>query len=165
MRRLRLCLHLKVRGGAPLTSVVGSAMPRFSSVRFTVDEFGDDPVVITRLIGFEPTSIATCGWTSLPQQTSWQAGLPKATSDKLEDQIAALLRLLESHSQGVRAVAAKFRARIAISVDDRDWISPHDSDGYRSGGFEIPPEVSAAASRLGLGIEIHFFTGLERKDE
>ena len=64
---------------------------------------------------------------------------------------------------GVRRTAAQFRAGIWVHVDDRDWISPYVPDGYRSGQFELSPALTAALSRLELGLTVHFWCGL--KDE
>ena len=132
-------------------------------VQFVVDEFGDDPSVVTKLIGFPPTSTAVFGWSSLPTHTSWLVELPEPVPEKLEDQIAGLLSTLESHADGVRRAAARFRARISVIVDDRDWIWPYEPDGPRSGEFELSPALTAAASRLDLGFKVHFWCGL--KDE
>ena len=98
-------------------------MSKLSTVRFTVDEFGDNPALVSQLIGFEPTGTATCGWSSLPQQTSWFAELPKPAPEKPEDHITALVRMLELHAEAVRSVAARFQARIEISVDDRQRLN------------------------------------------
>jgi uncharacterized protein DUF4279 len=136
-------------------------MSKFTRVQFVVDEFGDDPAVVTGLIGFEPASTAVGRWTSLPKQTSWFAELPEPVPDKLEDHIAALVRMLELHADGVRSVAARFHSRIEIRMDDRDWTWPHEPNGPRFGYFEVSPEVTAAASRLGLGISIHFASGVK----
>ena len=134
-------------------------MNKLTRVQFVVDEFGDDPVAVTSLIGFEPRGAAACGGSSLPTQTSWFAELPEPVPDKLEDRIAALVRMLERHVEGVRNVAARFHARIEIRVDARDW--PHGPNGPRFGSFDVSPEVTAAASRLGLGIAIHFASGVK----
>lgn len=132
-------------------------MSKLTRVQFVVDEFGDDPAAVTSLIGFQPKGTAVCDWSSLPMQTSWFAELPEPVPDKLEDRIAALVRLLEGHAEGVRNVAARFHARIEIRVDARDW--PHEPNGPRFGYFDVSPEVTTAASRLGLGIAIHFASG------
>ena len=69
---------------------------------------------------------------------------------------------MELHSEGVRSVAARFEARIEISVDDRNYIRPYEPGGrYQPVQFDIPPEATATASRLGLGISIHLASGLE----
>src|SRR5262245_55277527 len=104
-------------------------MSKRSKVRFSVEEFGDDPTVVTGLVGFQPTGTATCGWSSLPQQTSWYVELPEPVPEKLEDHIAALLGMLEPHADGVRSAAARFKACIEISVDDRDFIWPYEPGG------------------------------------
>jgi hypothetical protein len=70
--------------------------------------------------------------------------------------------MLQLHAEGVRSVAARFEARIEISVDDRDYIWPYEPGGRcRPVQFDIPPEATTAASRLGLGISIHLTSGLE----
>lgn len=140
------------------------AMSKPIRVQFVVDEFGDDASVVTKLIGFEPTSMAVSGFSSLPKQTSWLVGLAEPMPEKLEDQIAGLIHTLEPHSEGILRVASRFRARISIYVDDRDWIWPYEPDGPRFGHFEISPNLTAAASRLGIGFTVHFTSGLERED-
>ena len=140
-------------------------MSNLTTVRLIVNEFGDDPAVVTSLIGFAPTGTAALGWSSLPQQTSWFAEMPEPVPDKLEDRVAALVGALEQHADGVRRVAGMFHARIEISLDDRAWIGPHDPGSFRSGHFEISPEVTAAASRLGLGIAIHLTSGWGRREK
>ncbi len=159
-RAARFCFSL-LSGPARLSFCVGS-MGKLTSVQFTVEDFGDDPIVVTELIGFEPTATAVCGWSSLPAQRTWLAELAAPVRDPLHQRIAALVRMLESHADGVRKVAAKYRARISICVDDREWISPYDPGGYRSGEIEISPEMAGSLSRLGLGITIRVFAGLDR---
>jgi hypothetical protein len=88
-------------------------MPKTTRVQFVVDEFGDDTSVVTKLIGFEPTSTAICGFSSLPNHTSWIAELREPVPEKLEDHITSLLHTLEAHAEGVRRAAAQFRARIS----------------------------------------------------
>jgi hypothetical protein len=138
-------------------------MSKPSRVLFAVDEFGSDPNVVTDLIGLAPTGTAAFGWSSLPTETTWFVKLPEPVPEELDEHIATLLRMLESHGEGVRRVSSRFHARIEIHLDDRDWISPRDPEGSRSGSFELRPELTAAASRLGLGISIHLTTGLGRE--
>ncbi len=134
-------------------------MSKLTTVQLVVDEFGDDPAAVTSVIGFEPAGNAVYGWNSVPPQKSWIAELPEPAPDKLEDRIAALVRMLERHAEGVRDVAARFHARIEIRVDARNWSGTHEPNGPRFGYFEVSPEVTAAASKLGLGIAIHFTSG------
>lgn len=136
-------------------------MKKFSAVHFVVERFGDDVSVVTQLIGFPPTSVACCGFSSSYKDTSWLLELPEPVPEGIGDQLSALIRLLEPHSEGVRRTAVRFPSYVAITFDDRDWIWPHDPSGYRSGQLEIGPELVAAVARIGIGFRVHFFCGLD----
>jgi hypothetical protein len=138
-------------------------MAKLTQVQFVVEDFGDDASEVTRLIGFEPTGVAVCGFSSLPQRRSWWFELSELVPDGIAEQVAALLSLLELHAESVRKVAGRFRTRISITVDDRDWIWPDDPTGPRIGNFELPPNLTAAAAKLGIGFAVQFTCGLERE--
>jgi len=136
-------------------------MGKISRVQFVIEEFGEDASEVTRIVGFEPTGVSGSGFTSLSHHLSWWFELPGPVPDEIADHVAKLVQFLQSHVDGVQSAANRFRARIAIAVDDRDWIWPYDRSGPRIGHFDLQPTLTAAVAALGLGFAIHLSCGLE----
>lgn len=136
------------------------------SVSLVATDFGPDPSAVTRLIGLEPTSLASSGctgvegidaeWAKPKRSTSWSYNLQGPQSESLDGQIEALLHVLEARATGVRTVARQYRALVSVSVE---------SDVYRDddtvlafGSAEIPSALLARIAALGLGLRCHFST-------
>ena len=135
-------------------------MSKASRVQFTVEDFGDDASQVTTLIGFEPTTVTICGFSSLPKRTTWLLEVPEPIPSEIAEHVAALVRLLEQHSEGVRKVARLFQTRISIAIDDRDWICPEDTNGPRFANFDLPAHLIAAVAMLEVGLNTQVWCGL-----
>ena len=136
-------------------------MDKATRVQFVVDDFGDDASEITNLIGFAPSSVTVAGFSSFPKRVAWLLELPDPVPDDITEHVAAFVQFLDAHAEHVRNVAIRFRARISIVVDDRDWISAHDPDGPRFATIDLPPELAASVARLKVGFIFHVWSGLE----
>jgi hypothetical protein len=140
-------------------------MGKISRVQFVIEEFGEDASEVTRIVGFEPTGVSGSGFTSLSHHLSWWFELPEPVPDEITDHATKLIQFLQSHGEGVRLAANRFRARIAIAIDDRDWVWPYDPTGPRIGQLDLQPNLTAAVAALGLGFAIHVYCGLEIEPE
>jgi hypothetical protein len=128
-------------------------------VYFGVFEFGDDPLVVTRLVGAEPTQAWVKG-EALPQRPSgrrthsrWSLSSPLSPAEPVEDQIAALLPLLEARADGVRAVATQFKAGIMCAMYFDQFTA----------GVHLPEDLIAriAALKLSLDFDMYFLSESE----
>lgn len=134
-------------------------MDRFSRISFVVDYRADDPSKVTELIGVQPTAVVSSKLCSLPGHTHWVYEFHKPNFT-LEQQLASMLGFLSIRAERVRDVVARYPTWIQIDVDDRDWAWPYDPNGWRSGDFELPPDIVQVASQLGLGFKLHFVSGI-----
>jgi len=138
-------------------------MGRISKVWLQVDLLEDDPSEaseVTQLIGFEPTAIVSCGFSSLPKRGSWVCEFHNPEAPRLEDDVIALVHFLEGRTEAIRRVAVRYPTVIVVHINDQDWIWPYEPNGPRSGGFELSSEFIHFASGAGLSVKVHFFCGL-----
>ena len=116
-----------------------------------MDDFGSDASDVTRLIGLEPTAIATGEGSALGnagQSTSWIFEIAMPETESVEGQALALLRFLESHAEAIRQAAARYPSSIAIGINGAA------SDGSEE--ISLVPMIVAEISKLGLGVRVHF---------
>jgi hypothetical protein len=126
-------------------------MPAPSKVQLVISGFGDDASMVSRLLGFEPTTVGVPGWNSREPSThraSWIYEISMTGTESVEGQALALLRFLECHAEKIRKTATLFPARVLIGVDDQN------SPG--TGQLALVPLVVAEISKLGLGIQVQF---------
>jgi hypothetical protein len=147
----------------PLVTGMPDSTKRVSNVCLVVDYQDDDPSGMTQLLGFEPTAVTAFGWSSLPAQRNWIYDFHDPEAARLEEELSAMVRFLETRTDEIRSVASRYPMWIQIYIDDRDWIWPYEPNGSRSGEFELPLELIRFVSQLGLGFKVHFVCGL--KDE
>src|SRR5438477_6752610 len=134
-------------------------MPTSTQVQLVVEDFGGDPAAITRLLGLEPTALAspeTLGAANSSQDTSWIFAVSMPETESVEGQALALLRFLEVHAEAIRKTIASYRGSIAI---DLSGPGPASADA-----LNLVPLVAAEISRLGLGLRVHFADRVERRE-
>jgi hypothetical protein len=136
-------------------------MKKSARVQFLVDGFGEDASEVTRIMGIEPTDVPVCGFGSLPQQVSWVLELQEPIPEEISDHVTALVKWLRPREQALKSLSGRYKTRIAIVVDDRDYIYPEEPDGPRFATLAIPQEILASIASSGVGLSVHFWAGLE----
>lgn len=119
-------------------------------VYFAVFDFGDDPQVVSAIMGMEPTGAWIKGErydSASPNarrtHSRWflESGLDQA--EALELHLDALLAKLELRHAQVGLIHARFRAHIAIAQYFHE----------RNPGFVLTPETLARVAKLGLAVD------------
>ena len=121
LARYRVALDLPVLSDHEIAKhddVPGATMPNDVRVYFGV--FGDwaDPSAVTAVVGRAPSSFKTIGTpisqmsTALRRQSVWTIESGLARNAPVEDQLTAVLDLLEPHGDGVRKAAQSYSAGI-----------------------------------------------------
>ena len=89
-----------------------------AGVYFGVFEFGDDPSVVTKIMGVEPSRSWIKGepisdeLNGVRSHGRWELGSPADPSLPIEEQLVALLTLLEAYKNQVREVSEEFEAGV-----------------------------------------------------
>lgn len=128
-------------------------MEHDAHVFFAVLEFGQDPNVVTELAGFEPTETWVVGQSvrkhsePVHQHSRWTFKSPLVLSEPVEEHLDALLATLESHAEGIRAVAERFLAEIRCAIYFRTFTA----------GFHLSQSLLSRASALGLDIDYDLY--------
>jgi hypothetical protein len=118
-------------------------------VYFGVFHFGQNPQVVTDLMGREPT-VAWCKGESygdhgaVRTHSRWELRSPAFPSAPVEEQLGSLLGLLEESAEQVRSVAAQFEAGICCAV--KYWVSFNP-------GIHLSGAAVSRAAALGLSID------------
>jgi uncharacterized protein DUF4279 len=118
-----------------------------------VTEFGDDPKIVTEMIGVQPSESWIRGDpmpnhpTARRTHSRWALHSGLHTSAGLEEQLLALLEKLESVGDRVRDIAAQFIAVV--------WAAAYTSDN--NPGFGISPDLATRLGELGLGIDFDIY--------
>ena len=119
-----------------------------SHVYFGVFDFGDDPGVVSGIMGMEPTKawvkgepVAPSGAIRTHSRWSLESGLDK--EEPFEAHISALLAKLERKRTEIRRVAERFPARIGVA-QYFDEANP---------GFRLEAEIVQRIAGLGLAID------------
>jgi hypothetical protein len=105
-----------------------------SHVGFGVYEFGNDPSIVTGLVGFAPTKSWLTGepWPNYPKATrrnaGWEFQSPLPLEAHVEEHIEALLRILEVHAQGVRKAIEQYEAEIQCAIY---YYEEHCNQGFQ----------------------------------
>ena len=132
---------------------VGGPVDRIRvSLRFGGSDL--DPAVITRLLGVEPTFAARTGekiersGRTYRQRTGvWSLSLPDSSEWELSDAIKTLLAKVPAPAGQVRPLAAQYEGEIFCGLFLDDF----------SRGCDIRPDVLAALSERGLGIDFDIY--------
>jgi uncharacterized protein DUF4279 len=130
-------------------------------VFLAVLEFGNNPEVVTKLLGIQPSESWVKG-DPLPghpashrTHSRWALKSGLSMSSSFEEQITALLSRLELIEAQVRAVAAQFNAVI--------WVAAYPTNCNPV--FSISPEIASKLGNLGLGLDIDIYcTRMDSED-
>ncbi len=125
-----------------------------SHIRFCVYDFGDDPSVVTKSIGLEPTKSFSKGQ-SIPNQqnafwhrSAWELQSPLPLSDEIEAHLGALLTVLESNIESVRKAKEIFEAGISCAI--------YYHEGFNQ-GILLPEAMVRRIAKLGLSIDFDLY--------
>ncbi|MGV3756917.1 MAG: DUF4279 domain-containing protein [Verrucomicrobiota bacterium] len=122
-------------------------------VFLAVHEFGQNPDVVSNLIGFAPTEAWVVGAPmvqkpEVPHRFSrWTYQSPLPLEAAVEDHLDALLEVLESHASGVKSVSACFPAHIGCAVYSANAVE----------GFHLSAPNLARISALGLSFDYEHY--------
>ena len=125
-------------------------MPTKTHVYFAVFDFGDDPYIVSEIIGMEPTGAWAKGdWyeSASPNarrtHSRWflESGLDHA--EAVEPQLDALLAKLEPRKMQIALVQVRFPAYIGIAQYLHE-VNP---------GFVLAPETLGRLAKLGLAVD------------
>jgi len=137
-----------------------------TSVSLVVTDFGSDPSTVTRLIGLEPTSLASSGctgvegfddeWAKPKRSTSWHYNLQGPLSESLGGQVDALLQVLDARVTSVQTVARQYRALVSVSVESD--VYRDDDTVHVFANAEVSSALLTRIAALGLGFRCCFST-------
>ena len=122
-------------------------------VAFCVFGFGDNPSVVTELMGVEPTEVwakgdPTTGHPAVARNHSrWVLKSPLDLERDVEDHIEALLSILERRSAAVFKVAERFDTQITCAVYYADFTP----------GIHLSEDLIRRVAALGLCIDLDLF--------
>jgi len=122
-------------------------------VYFGVFKFGQDPQIVTDLMGREPT-VAWCKGEPYGEHggvrthSRWELRSPAPPTGPVEDQLNSLLELLEASAEQVRSVASEFEAGICCAA--KYWASFNP-------GIHLSVDALSRTSALGLSIDFDLY--------
>lgn len=129
---------------------------RKAHVFLAVHEFGQDPDIVSNLIGFAPTKAWVAGEPTARNPeishrfSRWTYQSPLPLEAAVEDHVAALLAVLEGNTSGVKSVSARFPTHIGCAVYSAD--APE--------GFHLSASTLARITALGLSFDYeHYAVG------
>jgi hypothetical protein len=121
-----------------------------------VFKFGDDPRVVTDLLGIEPTSAIAPGtpMRGKPGERGlrwrhgrWELASPAGRSASVEDQLLALLPLLEEREEAIREANARFEVGIMCAAYFYQ-VNP---------GFHLDSALLGRLAALGLDLDFDLY--------
>ena len=134
-------------------------MPSETHTFFAVFDFGDDPSVVTEIMGIEPTK-AWCKGDPVPNHptgirthTRWALSSGLSTDEPLEAHLEALLTTLEARYEAVRRCAKEFHACIRAAIYFAE-VNPE---------FFISPSLAVRLGKMGVPLEFDLYC-LHRTD-
>ena len=120
-------------------------------VHFAVLGFSGSPQAVTDLLGIAPTSAWATGDPGLrghPRRFArWNLASPAGENATVEDQLAALLPLLEARAAAVAEAARRFEAGIHCAAYFRE-VNP---------GFRLDAALVARVAALGLSLDLDLY--------
>jgi hypothetical protein len=120
-------------------------------VSFGVIGFSGSPDVVTGLVGIEPTSAWATGDPGMrgePRRFArWTLASPAGEDAPVEDQLAALLPLLEARAAAVAEAARRFEAGIRCAAYFHE-ANP---------GFHLDAALVARVAALGLSLDFDLY--------
>lgn len=117
--------------------------------------FGDDPSVVTRLIGVVPTEayakgdhyVSSTGEILLHRESAWRLHNPLPRTAHVDDQIEALLDLIEPYSEGIREAVARYEVGVGCAIFYSDFTP----------GIHLSENVVPRIAALGLSIDFDLY--------
>jgi len=120
-------------------------------VSFAVLGFSGSPQAVTDLLGIAPTEAWATGDPGLrghPRRFArWNLASPAGETATVEDQLTALLPLLEARAAAVAEAARRFEAGIHCAAYFRD-VNP---------GFHLDAAMVARVAALGLSLDFDLY--------
>ena len=119
---------------------------------FRVTEFGDDPDVVTRLVGVAPTTAWVKAKGHGAHHGLWELASSLDGAAAPASHVAELVETLAKHANGVRKAADRYQAGI--------WCAVYYEDATPS--IPLGPELLRTLAELGLGLTLDlYFVGGE----
>lgn len=122
-------------------------------VYFSVNGFGDDPAVVTRIMGVEPTA-AWAESDPLPRHpkarrlgSAWHLQSELPLNEPVNTHLENLLPRLERREQAVREVCRRYQAHVAVAAYFYG-VNP---------AITLPPELIERIAGLQLGLEFDLY--------
>lgn len=119
------------------------------TVFLAFDGFGSDPAIVTDLVCIEPSRangegevLQRAGRDFVAPRASWILRSPLPKSVQPEEQIEALLTLIEPHADGVRKAAELYNGGVLIGLMSDDRLF----------GFDLTREVVQRLAALSLAV-------------
>ena len=120
---------------------------------FAVGSFGEDPQVVSALLGLAPTEIWERGRPrpgrvdGFVKHERWKLDSPLPETEPFERHLEALIAQLETCADGVREAASRFRARLVCYSHFHTW-NPE---------FDISADQIRRIAALGLSFEFDLY--------
>jgi hypothetical protein len=119
-----------------------------------VYDFGDDPSIVTKRIGLEPTKSFVKG-DSFPnhsksrrQHSIWEIQSPLPLSVDVEEHIEALLSFLESNIEAVQKAKENFEVGVSCAVYYHEGCNQ---------GFYLTESIIERLAKLNLSIDFDLY--------
>ena len=129
-------------------------MRQEAHIRFCVFDFGDDPSVVTKTLGIEPTKAFAKGdmFPNHPknfrQNSIWELRSPLPLSADAEEHIESLLSILESKIEIVQTAKENFDAGISCAIYYRNGCNQ---------GFHLSEFIIARIAKMSLSIDFDLY--------
>lgn len=122
-------------------------------VNFNVFDFDDDTSAVTQLLSIEPTKAWVAGDqfpnhpTAKLTHSRWVLGSGSGTEVAVEEQLEALLNLLEARREQVREAARRYSVEIQCAVYYEDFTP----------GINLSEQTIRRVADLGLSIDFDLY--------
>ena len=141
-----------------------AAMPDESRTYLGVFGFGSDPSVVTDLLGLEPTQAYAKGemhalpnGRRLPQrERAWRLEGPLPRTAHVDEQIEALLGVIEPYAEAIREAASRYEVEICCAIYYADFTA----------GIHLTERTvqRIGALRLSVDFDLYFLVEHEGKE-
>lgn len=122
-------------------------------VYFAVFDFGDDPAIITRAMGLEPTwawikgDVIANSRRGRQTHSRWVLQSTRPLAEPIEAHVENLLPRLESRREAVVDVRTRFKARLVVAAY---WYAANQ-------GFRLTADVLQRIAALGLEVDFDVY--------
>jgi len=135
-------------------------MPDDTRTYLGVFDFGDDEAAVTALLGLEPTEAYSRGDVcTLPsgveyqrRKSAWRLDSPLPRTAHVDDQIEALLCLIEPHAEAIREAASRYSVGICCAIYYVD----------QTPGIHLAERTVRRLGSLGLSVDFDLYFLLEQ---